>query len=401
MSARGSTADDPLRVAAILNAVMVASALAQFAVAVMAPAIAPDLGISAAWLGTYSTIMWTASLSTSAAAGHLIGRFGGWRIAQAVLVVSALGLVAAALGNAPVFVLAAILVGLGLGVETPASSSILAAVTPPERAPFIFSFKQTGIQTGGMAAGALLPVIGLAFGWRVAFGCTAALIACAALLLEPRCRAAGQRERPVGRPASFRRALRLTVEDPALLRLALVALSFVGAQVCFLTFLVSYFVADHGVTLVQAGKFLAVGQFGGLVGRLAWGVVAGRWIRPITLLAVLGVGIAGVCLGLAFSVAHMSHAAVYALAFAGGLTVSGWNGIYLAELARLAPRGQVGQFTGASFLLSTFGLVVAPTVFSSIAARTDYGTGFLFATALAVVGVIVLAIPGRRRDAGL
>ena len=174
------------------------------------------------------------------------------------------------------------------------------------------------------------------------------------------------------------------------------AFAFVGTQVCFFTFLVTFFVADHAVPIVTAGGYLALAQAGGLVGRLTFGSVAGRWIGSLRLLALLGLGMALACLALAVLTEHLATPLRYLLAFAGGLTAAGWNGLYLAEIARLAPPGEVAQITGASFVISTIGLILAPAIYSAVAAGSDYGAGFAAAATLALAGVALLVWPARR-----
>ena len=52
------------------------------------------------------------------------------------------------------------------------------------------------------------------------------------------------------------------------------------------------------------------------------------------------------------------------LAFLFGLTASGWNGIFLAEVARTAPVGRVAEATGSVLVASYAGLLAAPLVIS-------------------------------------
>ena len=58
------------------------------------------------------------------------------------------------------------LIGVACAIETPASSDILARVTPAAHRTFIFSLKQTGVQVGGMLAGVAYPAALPALGWR-------------------------------------------------------------------------------------------------------------------------------------------------------------------------------------------------------------------------------------------
>lgn len=64
--------------------------------------------------------------------------------------------------------LASIIIGLGYGAITPASSEVLARTAPPDRMALTFSIKQTGVPGGAALAGAALPALALAVGWRAA-----------------------------------------------------------------------------------------------------------------------------------------------------------------------------------------------------------------------------------------
>lgn len=393
---------EPLVAALWLNLVMLLATVSLLSIPVMAPAIAADLGMSPAFLGTYTAAVWTASLITSTSAGHLIGRFGSLRVSQGVLVSCAAGLgIAGFADSAWALVPAAILLGFGQGAETPASSSVLARITPREQQTFVFSFKQTGTQIGGMLAGISFPVALALMGWRGAlFGAMAILLVAAAALEGPRRRIDKHRSAP-GHVAglSFRQAYVRLFTDSRLLRLAVMSLAFVAVQVCLNTFLVAYLVAERGLSIALAGSILAAAQVGGLIGRLGWGLVSGRYVRAIPLLNALGVGMlaCGLLLG-AFGV-DMPVLALAVLAFLFGVTAAGWNGIHLAEISHLVPPQDVARIIGATFLIGTLGVIIGPLLFSAIASATSFATAYLISSGWALMGLLALAWPARRRGA--
>ena len=379
-----------LATAAILNLVMLGGALALLAVPVMAPVIADELGLSTALVGVYSTTLWSASIVTSISSGRIIARVGAFRASQAVVVLCALGAIAARVGTVPFFIIGALLIGLAHGIETPASSAILARVTAPAQQPVVFSLKQTGVQIGGIFAGALLPTAALVFGWRTSLLVLGLVLGLGAVSMR------WTRHRlelaPTTIPIlSFRAAFRVLVRDHRLLRLSAASFFFVGTQVCFNTFLVAYFVRDHGMSVAAAGGCLAASLVGGLVGRIVWGFVSGRLLRAVTLLALLGGAMVLTMLVLGFAVAHMSGWVIALACFLGGLTASGWNGVYLAEIARLAPSGQVAAITGASFLIGSSGLVLGPILYSLIASQTSFSLAYAFLGGFAALGIACLS----------
>ena len=75
-------------------------------------------------------------------------RFGPIRVSQAGLFLCLAGLAAASSGLLPAVLLGALLLGLGYGPATPASSMILARAAPPHLLALTFSIKQTGVPLG-------------------------------------------------------------------------------------------------------------------------------------------------------------------------------------------------------------------------------------------------------------
>lgn len=60
-------------------------------------------------------------------------------------------------------------------------------------------------------------------------------------------------------------------------------------QLCLITFLVTHLTLNIGISLVDAGLMLAAAQAGGVVARVAWGVIADRWGRPMRLLGLVAI----------------------------------------------------------------------------------------------------------------
>lgn len=70
-----------------------------------------------------------------------------------------------------------------------------------------------------------------------------------------------------------------------------------------------------------------------------------------------------------------------------GATAASWNGVFLAEIARVAPKGQISAATGGSIFFTYFGLVVGPTLFSA----TIYLSGGYHLGFYAIAGAVLLA----------
>src|SRR3546814_5640544 len=104
--------------------------------------------------------------------------------------------------------------------------------------------------------------------------------------------------------------------------------------------------------LIAAGFALAVAQAAGIGGRLLWGYVSDRYIGPVATLAVLSAGIALCALATPLlQYADSSLIILMVLSVFGGCAI-GWNGVYLAEVARQAPEGQAGYATGGTLAIT-------------------------------------------------
>lgn len=89
-------------------------------------------------------------------------------------------------------------------------------------------------------------------------------------------------------------------------------------------------------------------------------------------------------------------AALVALCAGYGASAVGWNGVFLAEVARIAPPGKVGVVTGGVMLFTFSGSVLGPPTFGAILAFTgSYTLGFLFIALLPLVMGLRLAFPSR------
>ncbi len=374
---------------AVTLAVQSLTSMAMIAPSVLAPVAAPDLGLAPQTIGLFVSISYFGAMVSSLTSGRLTARFGPLAMRQAAVVLAGAGLVLGKLAIVAVLPLAALALGFGYGFVTPVSSHILARRTPPGILAFVFSIKQTGVPIGGAIAGAAVPPLVLALGWAdslpvLAAACIAAaflLLPARATLAEPP--AAGTRSALGLRGvfAGLGRPIQLVLADRRLRELAFASLGYAMVQLVFITYFVSYLTLELGYSLVTAGLVYASAHASGIAGRVAWGAVADRWVPPRAMLAVLG-AVSAACglLTAAFSSAW-PLAAIVALAVLYAASAVGWNGVYLAEVARCAPPGQVGTATGGTQFFTFGGAVAGPPVFAAaVSATGSYAWAFaLFA----------------------
>jgi MFS family permease len=389
----------PLAITLAIQAMVAAAVLA---IPAVAPRVAGSLGISVTYVGLFVSVAYAAAILASLASGTATARYGSIRISQVSLILCAAGLVLCTIPSPWTLALGAVLVGLGYGPITPASSHLLARTTPVHRIALVFSVKQTGVPLGGVLAGALVPGLQAMVGWQAAVACVAGLCvlcACAAQSLRKRFDV----DRDVSRRLALGQLLepvRLVMRHPPLRLLAVSSFLFAFAQVSLTAYAVTYLASDLRYGLVAAGAMFAVSQSGGVLGRVWWGYVSDRWLGARRMLVVLGALMSACALATASLQPALPTVLVGGVLFVFGASAIGWNGVYLSEVARAAPAGQAGIATGGTLAITFLGNVLGPAVFGAIAGLFgSYRAGFL-AVAL-IVALCAVALGRSRRAVGV
>jgi MFS family permease len=353
----------------LVGALLAAQTLGTVATIVLpavAPKVAETYGISASLIGYQISLLAAFMLVSLVLGSHLSVRWGACRVTQIALSLLAAGCVLAILPHVGFLFGSAVAFGLGYGMLSPPASQLLARFTPPARRNLVFSLKQTGVPLGGIVAAVAAPPIAVNFGWQWALAGTA----CALCLLV----AALQWARPVwddDRDPTIKvaanpfRGIALIWDHAALRLLSISGGCFVIVQICLQTFTVVLFVEQLGIGLIAAGFVLTASQAGGVFGRIFWGWLADLTRSCFAVLSVLALVMLGACVLVAVMKPGWSLAAACAVFFVLGSTASGWNGAFMAEVARLSPRKDVSTATGGSLVYVNVGKMIGPIAFTN------------------------------------
>jgi predicted MFS family arabinose efflux permease len=342
--------------------------LATVTLPVLAPEAAQGMGVPISWVGLYVAMVYGAGMAASLASGTMVHRFGALRLSQFGLLAGAAGVALTATGRLPWMICGALLLGVGNGPITPASSHLLQRTAPPGRMSVVFSIKQTGVPLGAMLAGALLPSLVLLLdGWRAAACAVGLVLALLALALQPLRARLDDDRRPDAplRAITISEPLRLLLSDSTGRALAITCVCFVVLQICLGTYLVAYMTLAHGFDLVQAGMMLAVAQGAGVAGRLVAGALADLTGRTTRILGVMGCVMAASTVAASFS-GQWPVAALLLLYAVFGASAISWNGICLAEVARRAPPGGVAAATSGCVMVTYAGIMAGPALFAML-----------------------------------
>jgi cyanate permease len=392
--------------AIVAGAMLVQQTLITFAsnaVPVLVPPISEAFQINPGMLGVFTSILFGCGIATAVASGGFILRFGAFRMSQVALTMAGIGLLLCGLGWLWLFPVAAMCLGLGMGPSTPASSHILARFATPKVAPLVFSIKQTGVPLGGMLAGLFLPFATGIGGWQLGLLIGAGTCWLLALLLWPAHRAYDDDRQP-DRPLSFADiglALKTAFSSRNMAELAFAGFAFSGLQVAFTSYFVAYLVEDAARPFAEAGEMLAWASGIAIAGRIFWGSLAGRAVPSRPLLAFLAWGMVAATLCIIWLGPETPRLWIIAAGLFMGATTVSWNGVHLAEVARLAPRGNASVATAGVLFCCFSGLLVLPGAFGAIVAVSgDYDLGFYVAAAPTLLtGIILLRRTKRPAEA--
>ncbi len=369
--------------------------------AVLAPVAAADFGFAPTAVGVLVSATYVAAMLSGLAAGVLIARFGPIRLFQFVALVIVSGLALGASAHIALVFAAMILIGGANGVVNPATSQILARAAPPGVRVMVFSIKQTGVPLGAALSGLALPALLLFMSWHVALLVVACAFFVLIAVLQPfrRIYDGGLTPQAVLDLSAILSPLAEVWGERRMRELAIASTVYAAVQLCLLTYLVSYLKLELGYSLVVAGLIFSAASMAGVFARVVWGLVADRLFKPRHVLAGLGIGMSFFGFVVAGFSAQWPVSWVVLVAALYAATAAAWNGVYLAEVARMAPPGRVASITGATQVFTFTGSMFGPPVFGLVVSLTgSYAHGYiLFAILPQLVGLQLLRPAPRPR----
>jgi predicted MFS family arabinose efflux permease len=351
---------------AILALILAAQTVANvgpLGIPAIAALIRDDLGLTLAQAGSFLSAYYVGPILMSLPAGTMADQWGIARTLVLGQLVIAAGLVAvSAAGSYAVLIVLMMLAGVGYGMLNPTSTKAVMAWFPPSQRATVVGLKQVGLPFGGALGAALLPVLALAAGWRLAVVTSAALIGAGAVASFLIYRDPPGLPPP---PSGVRGAVRAVLLTRDLWLVALSTLVFAGMQTVWLAFLVLYLKDVVGLSLLAASRYLALAQVAGMAGRIAFGVLSDRTFggRRRAPLVLAGCGSSLCSLAIAFTGPGTSALLLAPLALLFGFSGVGWNGVQHTLMAELAGPRSAGTALGLGLAVSSLGVTVGPPVF--------------------------------------
>ena len=383
-----------------VTAVQVIATMGILIPAAIAPELARTLDLPVSMIGFQVSLAYVGATLMSLCGGLVQRKLGAVRANQIAATAIGLSLLIIAIPHVAALFVGSLGLGIAYGMTNPAASHLMMKIASPTNRNLIFSVKQTGQPLGGVVAGLMAPPIAIAFGWQWSLMAGAFLALSTVLLIQPlRAKLDGDRDPTTKFRSAVFKDVSLVLRIRELRLLALAALTFSGVQLALMTFAVTMLVEDVKFDLVLAGVGLAVIQIAGVAGRLGWGVIADRnGDGRKTLLFAQSLSVVA-AVATAFLSDSMPLVAVFGILFLYGMSAVGWNGVFMAEIGRLAPEGKISSATGGVLVPTFIGVMMGPLVFSAIHEVTaTYTMSFAILTLVTIMGMLpILMMRGSRQ----
>lgn len=365
----------------------------------LAPFLIAGLGLTKTQVGFAGGAVNIGTTLTALLAGRAVDMWGEKRVLVIGGLATGVSVLIASLSNTFLVLIGLLMfTGLWAATATPAGSKAIMTWFPYSQRGLALGIRQTGIPMGGMLAALFIPPIAISFGWKSAM---------VSMGLGPILGAAVCQFTYKDYPLEVNVAK--TVKSgkwTELLRkkeiwlLGFTAITYVAAQFTIVTYLVLYLHDKTGLSVAFASLFLALVQFGGMVGRIFWGYVSDTFFQGARKPVLTVIGILAIAMAL-FMLALSPATPLWLIAFATflfGFTAIGWNGIYITLLSEMAGKDQSGTAVGFGLTLIQFGVLIFPPLFGLLVDRTgSYEASWLGLSILMAVGVGILGFVKERR----
>ena len=357
----------------------------------LVPFLKEDLGLSNAAAGIFGTGINLGRAIAGVAAISPVNRHSERRtILAGTCAAGVFAIAAAAAAPSSAVLLFLVLCGAAQTVAVLAGINAIAEWFRSGGTGIAMGVRQTAVPIGGVLAAASLPFVAIELGWRPALFLAGGLAIATAVVGSAIYRDY-ETDAGRGRPrAKVRDAIAPILRQSNIRRAILIGSVLAGSQYITIAYIQLFLVEELGTSAGLAAVALIVAQACGIAGRLMWGFIsdvffAGR--RREVIAVMLGIAAAGSA-GMS---AVPAGAAWLAFPFAAalGLAAIGAPGMFLVQIADLAPRRygaatmgiSISFIQGSTFLMPPiFGLLIDATG----AYRTSWAT---------LAAVLVLTVP--------
>ena len=366
---------------------------------VIAKQALPEMGLDPIWIGAQPMIVFISAMFFGVLASSWVVSINPMRASQLLICSCIIGVLLVSTGEIVLVIIGSAFVGAALGPSTPASSHILARVTPAHLQPLIFSIRQASVALGGVLAGFVTPLLMQHWNWQISMIVIA--ISCIVTLCVVEIWVGNYKrysEPNIDHRFAVFKPIQLVLSIPSLRWLTIGMIPMVIAQYCLTTFIVLYLQDDIKLSVITAGWILGTAQASGMFGRILFGLLAGRYFTPLKVL--LGLSILAAIASILTSVLSSAWpiGLIFLIGIIFGASAAGWNGVFLAEAARQSPAGQISRVTAGSSFFIFGGCVFGPAAFAILIEKSGFGTAYIVSASLLLLSFYAFLMSSRNTN---
>ncbi len=384
---------------AVVMLPQVALSVMQLGVPVLAPAVVADLGLAPEAVGIVGGCIGFGSVWMFAANRAVTPVLGPLRALTIACVLSIFGGGLVLTGEIAGILIGAVLIGFAYAVTAPAGSQILSAHVPKPWWGTAFSIRQAGVPLGGAIAGVIGTALAVRYGWQFAIvGLSILPLLCAtALWAAPQAFRGGESGQRFQLSGLFRPSIVITpfqtLQALSQLRsLTYASLGFAAVQGSLFAFFTTFMTDGLGLGLALAGALFATMQIVSFVGRLGVGILADRIGSSRLVLIGMSLAAALACVLMASIEPIWPTPILFVVAGFVGLAAATWNGLFLAEIARVVPPDWVGQATAGSTFFTFVAYMCTPPAFALAVHLAGYQVAFILVGGTALTAFAALTV---------
>lgn len=346
-----------------------------YASGALAPLILQEVYISSQILGTFTLSAFGVAAVLSLYAGRWVKQWGVRNATVSLFLLTGLSFAALILVEHWLgMVLAIAVCGVAQALANPVTNQAIAIQVPASRKAFMVGVKQSGVQLSALAAGSVLSLAAVEWGWRAAF---ALVIPLCLLMAGLAARKNWQAKVPLMRPAARGQT------DKRLLASLMVMQAGVGVTLAAFITQIPVFSAKIGMSSQQAAFLITLFGVMGIVSRLVLTPLASKLRHESELLIVLYV-IAGLALMTAFGATADQLWLIYVGVVGIGGTLVATNAVAMAMVIKYPAFGEIPVASGRVSMAFFSGLAAGSLLFQAAVSAGG--------TMMAGVGLLLLCL---------
>jgi predicted MFS family arabinose efflux permease len=365
---------------ALLASAMAVATYPQGAMSVLSRFIIDEFDLSRSQLGAAFTVFSLTGAVASPVMGILTDR-GVVKVMAGVFAMSGIAvLVVASAPSLPVLLAGAVVGGLALGAGNPVTNRVVSERIGSARRGLAVGLKQAGPPLALLVAGVVLPPLALMVGWRWALAASA-VIPVLGLIGTPLLLGRGAQ----GAPAPSTRMSEETAETRSVVWwLTIIGLGVALSVSAVIAFVPLYAQERVGASPTTAGSLAATMGLAGMVGRIAWGSLAGRFARPSSALLAISVLSIGTMAAITFAQALGLWALWLGVAGVGA-SMMAWQAVAWLVIIDRVKAGGVGKASAIMQVGNGVGFAGGPLLTGMVVDATGS-----YPVAWAAVGAVVV-----------